>query len=61
MITDDFDPELCLCQGKVPAEKRIDIEEWELHEKSGRMRWKTKVRYHQDCPYHGTNRGPDDA
>lgn len=53
-LTDDWNPEDCLCQGKVPPEKRIDFEQRLFDEKKQKWRWKAVLRYHQDCPIHGT-------
>lgn len=54
-ITSDWDEDTCLCQGKVPEDKRIDVMERIFDEKRNQHRWKTYVRYHQDCPTHGCN------
>lgn len=53
---DAFAEEDCLCQGKVPADKRMDFEQRVFDEKRNKHRWKAVLRYHQDCPVHGCNR-----
>jgi hypothetical protein len=45
--------EPCLCTKFVPAEKRIDVEQLVLDEKTGKHKWKVMLRAHQDCPEHG--------
>lgn len=52
-LREEWDEDLCLCQGKVPEDKRIDVMERIFDEKRGHHRWKTYVRFHQDCPVHG--------
>lgn len=51
----DWDPDECLCSGKVPDAKRIDVMDRVFNEKKQKHVWKTLVRYHQDCPVHGCN------
>lgn len=50
---DDFEEEDCLCQGKVPDDKKVDFLRRVFDDK--RKKWKNKVllRYHKDCPIHG--------
>jgi hypothetical protein len=55
-ILTDWDEDTCLCQGKVPEDKRIDVVERIYDEKRDKHRWKVYVRYHQDCPVHGCHR-----
>lgn len=55
-LPDEWDEEACLCQGKVPENKRIDIQHRIYDEKRSKWKWKTFVRYHIDCPIHGCNR-----
>lgn len=55
-ITEDWDEDACLCQGKVPEDKRIDYLHRIYDEKRGKHRWKSYLRYHQDCPIHGCHR-----
>lgn len=66
---DDFDEDDCLCQGKVPTDKRIDFEQVLPSDKDGRrlrdgvepllrngnpvMKWFAVLRFHKDCPIHG--------
>ncbi len=52
----EWDEDSCLCQGKVPEDKRIDVEQRIYDEKRQKHRWKVMVRYHQDCPIHGCHR-----
>lgn len=52
---DDWDPDECLCAGKVADDKRIDVQNRILDERKGKHVWKSFVRYHQDCPIHGCN------
>lgn len=49
----EWDEDACLCQGKVPEDKRIDVEQRIFDEKRQKHRTKVFVRYHQDCPIHG--------
>jgi hypothetical protein len=56
----DWDPEDCLCQGKVPEDKRIDYMH-RIQDKNGKWVWKTYLRYHQHCPIHGCNTRIEDA
>lgn len=51
----DWDEDACLCQGKIPEDKRIDVIERIYDDKRAKHRWKVYVRYHQDCPVHGCN------
>lgn len=53
---DDWAEDDCLCQGKVPDDKRIDIQQRLFDEKRQKWRWKSLVRFHQDCPIHGCHR-----
>jgi hypothetical protein len=55
-LSDEWDEDACLCQGKVPDDKRIDVQQRIFDEKRNQHRWKSFVRYHQDCPVHGCNR-----
>lgn len=50
---DEWDEGLCLCQGKVPDNKRIDVQQRVFDEKRQKHRWKAVIRFHQDCPVHG--------
>lgn len=56
-IRDDWEDSECLCQDNVPIGKRIDVQAREYDEKRGKWRWRNKIRYHQDCPIHGLERG----
>jgi hypothetical protein len=50
----DFDPEACLCQMKVvPEDKRIDFQQLVRDPKTNKLKIKTVLRYHKDCPFHG--------
>lgn len=53
---EDYADDDCLCQGKVPADKRMDFEQRVYDEKRKKHRWKAFLRFHQDCPIHGCNR-----
>ena len=55
-LATEWDEDACLCQGKVPEDKRIDVQQRIFDEKRQKHRWKAMVRYHQDCPAHGCNR-----
>jgi hypothetical protein len=55
-IPTDWDEDACLCQGKVPEDKRIDVIERIFDEKKQKHRWKVFLRYHIDCPIHGCDR-----
>ncbi len=50
---EDFDESECLCRAFVPADKRVDYDQLVKDEKTGKTKWKTLVRAHQDCPIHG--------
>lgn len=52
-LDDDYADEDCLCLGKVPDNKRIDVQQRIFNEKKQKHVWKTFVRAHQDCPIHG--------
>jgi hypothetical protein len=52
-LPEEWDEDACLCQGKVPENKRIDVEQRIYDEKRQKHRMKVFVRYHQDCPIHG--------
>lgn len=52
-LTDDWDEADCLCQGKVPEDKRIDFLQRKFDEKKQVWKWKSQLRYHKDCPIHG--------
>ncbi|MEQ6333271.1 hypothetical protein [Sphingobium sp. MK2] len=52
-VTNEQADDPCICHGVVPKEKRIDFDQFLLHEKSGKRKWKTVLRYHKDCPEHG--------
>jgi hypothetical protein len=61
--TDDFNEADCLCQDAVPKDKRIDFEEVRPVVVNGKpqlqnghpvMKWKAILRFHRDCPIHGT-------
>lgn len=54
-LREEWDEDACLCQGKVPEDKRIDVQQRIYDEKREKHRWKSFVRYHQDCPVHGCN------
>lgn len=43
----------CMCQGKVPAEARIDFQVQVTDPKTQKLKWKTVLRYHKHCPDHG--------
>lgn len=47
------DESLCLCRTFVPEEKRVDFDEVVTDPQTGKRAWKTIVRAHQDCPFHG--------
>ncbi len=49
----DWDEDSCLCQGPVPDEKRVDIQQLIYDEKRKKQRWRNMLRYHSDCPIHG--------
>lgn len=51
--SDDFNEDECLCQGKVPKNKRIDVEQ-RVQDKDGKWKWKAMLRYHADCSVHGS-------
>lgn len=51
--TEDFDEEDCLCQAKVPKDKRMDFIQRIFDEKTEQWKWKTVLRYHKDCSIHG--------
>lgn len=53
-LDEDWDPADCLCQGTVPENKRIDYEHRIFDEKKDKWRWKVFLRYHIDCPIHGS-------
>lgn len=55
-IVEDWDEDACLCQGKVPEDKRIEVQQRIYDEKRGKHRWKAFIRYHIDCPIHGAHR-----
>jgi len=55
-LVEEWDEDTCLCQGKVPDDKRIDVLQRIYDEKREKHRWKAFVRFHQDCPVHGCNR-----
>lgn len=57
-LIEDWDDEKCLCQGKVPDEKRIDVQVRIWDEKRNKHRWRNMIRYHMDCPVHGCHREP---
>lgn len=42
-----------MCQGKVPAEARIDFQVQVTDPKTQKLKWKTVLRYHKHCPDHG--------
>lgn len=50
---EELDESACLCRKFVPEEKRVDYQQIVLNEKSGKREWKTLMRAHQDCPFHG--------
>jgi hypothetical protein len=56
-LLDDWDDDDCLCQGKVTDDRRIDVQVRIYDEKRKKHRWRNMIRYHMDCPVHGTNRG----
>ena len=43
----------CLCVKVVPEAKRIDYDQIVTDERTGKQKWKTMLRAHQDCPEHG--------
>jgi hypothetical protein len=43
----------CLCAGKFPESKRIDVLNRIFDEKRQKWRWKSQMRFNQDCPIHG--------
>lgn len=55
-LDEDWSEEDCLCQGKVPEDKRIDYLVNVFDEKRQKRRWKSLLRYHQDCPIHGIHK-----
>lgn len=52
-LIDDWDDDACLCQGPVPDEKRVDVQQLIYDEKRKKHRWRNMIRYHADCPIHG--------
>jgi hypothetical protein len=50
---DEDDEDLCLCRKFVPEDKRVDVDEIVADPKTGKRGWKTIIRAHQDCPFHG--------
>lgn len=50
---DDLDESACLCRKFVPEDKRIDYDQIVADPKTGKRDWKTILRAHQDCPFHG--------
>ncbi len=52
-LPDEQDEELCLCRKFVPENKRMDFDIIVTDPDTGKRRWKTVLRAHQDCPYHG--------
>lgn len=52
-LPDEPDESACLCRKFVPADKRIDYDQIVTDEKTGKQGWKTMLRAHQDCPFHG--------
>lgn len=56
VIMTDVPPEQetpCLCVKVVPEGKRIDYDQIVTDERTGKQKWKTMLRAHQDCPEHG--------
>ena len=51
---DDWDEDACLCQHQVPDDKRIDVQQIIYDEKRKKHRWRNMIRYHVDCPIHGS-------
>jgi hypothetical protein len=51
--TETMEQDPCLCQGKVPEDKRIDFQTLRPDPKTGKPKLKTVLRYHKDCPEHG--------
>lgn len=54
-LVDDWEDGECLCQGPVPEDKKIEVQQRIYDEKRKKHRWRNFVRYHQDCPIHGCN------
>lgn len=51
-LRDDAD-ESCLCQGEVPDELKVYLQQLVYDEKKQKERWKSVLRFHIDCPLHG--------
>jgi len=49
----ELDESLCLCREFVPEGKRVDVQQIVRNDKTGKREWKTLMRAHQDCPFHG--------
>lgn len=52
-LLEDWDEADCLCQAKVPENKKTYLQVWVYDEKRKKHRWKSLESYHQDCPIHG--------
>ncbi len=52
---DDFDESTCLCAGKVPSKKAVEYANRVFRERDEKWVWKLDLRYHADCPHHGTS------
>jgi hypothetical protein len=56
MVTDALTDDDCLCQGKVPKDRQMDVIQYVTEtDQKGRekSRWKPVLRFHMDCPHHG--------
>lgn len=49
----DWDADDCLCQGEIPEEKKVYVQQHVYSEKLKKKRWRNALRFHIDCPIHG--------
>lgn len=52
-LKEDWADEDCLCQGGVPDDKQVNVQQLIFDERRNKQRWRNVLRYHADCPIHG--------